>query len=55
MLAHCRGGRRWRGTKILSVEMPSEGKRGVTRWEAMQHYKTSERSERDRKMAMFLA
>ena len=35
--SHYRSGRRWRGKRIHSVEMPSEENRGVTRWEAMQH------------------
>ena len=30
-------GRRWRGKRSHSFEMPSEENRGVTRWEAMQH------------------
>ena len=36
--SRCCSGRRWRGKRTHSVEMPSEENRGVTRWEAMQRY-----------------
>ena len=36
-------GRRWRGKRTHSVEMPSEENRGVTRWEEMQRYQNVER------------
>ena len=49
--SHCYSGRRWRGNRTHSVEMPSEKNRGVTRWETMQRYKTSERFEPDCKMS----
>ena len=40
--SRCCSGRRWRGKRTHSVEMPSEENRGVTRCEAMQRYKKSE-------------
>ena len=36
--SRCCSGRRWRGKRTHSVEMPSKENRGVTRWEAMQRY-----------------
>ena len=49
--ARCCSGRRWRGKRTHSVGMPSEENRGVTRWEGMQRYRTSERFKPDCKMA----
>ena len=48
LLSHGRGDLRWRRKKTHSVEMSSGGNRGVTQREAMQHHKTSEKSERER-------
>ena len=47
--SHCYKGRR--GKRTHSVEMPSEENRGVTRWEAMQRDKTSDRFKPDCMMA----
>ena len=49
--SHCYSGRRWRGKRTHSAEMPSEENRGVTRWEGMQGHRTSERCKPDCKMA----